>query len=141
MNRFFTLFLVTVFINFSHAQEQFSLDIDISGFEDLKGKLYLSLHRSETDFDTDTAIEVHKKIVAVTAPSLVVPFKNLTAGFYAVKIFHDANNNSSLDKNMLGIPKEKYGFSNNAMGTFGPPNFSQAKFLVDKNTRHQILLR
>ncbi|MFN7603100.1 MAG: DUF2141 domain-containing protein [Bacteroidota bacterium] len=28
----------------------------------------------------------------------------------------------------MGIPKEGYGFSNNVMGSFGPPSFEKAKF-------------
>ncbi|MFM7430954.1 MAG: DUF2141 domain-containing protein [Flammeovirgaceae bacterium] len=28
----------------------------------------------------------------------------------------------------MGIPKEGYGFSNNVMGTMGPPSFEKAKF-------------
>ncbi len=41
---------------------------------------------------------------------------------------HDANGNGKLDSNMMGIPKEGFGFSNDATGSFGPPGFDEAKF-------------
>lgn len=49
---------------------------------------------------------------------------------YAVAVFHDENANKYLDKNFLGMPEEKYGFSNGARGTFGPPYFEEACFKV-----------
>lgn len=43
----------------------------------------------------------------------------------AITAFHDANENGELDKNAIGIPTEKYGFSNNPAPGFGPPSFDQ----------------
>ena len=41
-------------------------------------------------------------------------------------VFLDRNGNEVLDTNLLGIPKEPYGFSRNARGTMGPPGFTEA---------------
>ena len=41
---------------------------------------------------------------------------DLPEGIYAIALFVDANKNLKIDKNFLGIPKEQFGFSNNAMG-------------------------
>jgi uncharacterized protein (DUF2141 family) len=49
-------------------------------------------------------------------------------GEVAIAAFQDANENEKLDKNSLGIPTERYGFSNNPKRGFGPPSFQQAKF-------------
>jgi uncharacterized protein (DUF2141 family) len=35
-----------------------------------------------------------------------------------------------LDTGLFGIPKEPYGFSNNARNPFGPPQFDDVKFMV-----------
>jgi uncharacterized protein (DUF2141 family) len=56
---------------------------------------------------------------------------DLVPGTYAVALFHDRNSNGFLDKKALGIPKEPYGFSNNASATFGPPSFERAKIVLD----------
>jgi uncharacterized protein (DUF2141 family) len=62
-------------------------------------------------------------------------------GEYAIAFFIDANGNKKLDKNFLGIPKEQFGFSNNAMGTLSAPTFEQAKFKVAGNTVQNIKLK
>jgi uncharacterized protein (DUF2141 family) len=36
-----------------------------------------------------------------------------------------------MDTKLFGIPKEPYGFSNNAKGFMGPPSFEDAKFVLD----------
>jgi len=43
----------------------------------------------------------------------------------AITAFHDSNGNGELDKNPIGIPTEKYGFSKNPTLGFGPPSFDQ----------------
>lgn len=63
----------------------------------------------------------------------------LEPGKYAAAIFHDRNNNGDLDKNFMGIPKEGYGFSNNARGTFGPPDFQEAVFSVENDDIEMII--
>jgi len=65
----------------------------------------------------------------------------LPDGDYALVFFIDANKNNKLDKNFIGIPKEQYGFSNNAMGSLSAPTFDQAKFSVLGKTVQNIKLK
>ena len=44
--------------------------------------------------------------------------------------FHDENSNEELDTNFIGIPKEGFGFSNDAFGKFGPKKFKEWLFEV-----------
>jgi uncharacterized protein (DUF2141 family) len=62
--------------------------------------------------------------------SAVAVFHDLTPGRYAVAAYQDRNGNRRLDKNMVGIPTEPYGFSNGARGSMGPPSFESAAFDV-----------
>ena len=66
---------------------------------------------------------------------------DLPAGFYAIALFVDTNKNLKIDKNFLGIPKEQFGFSNNAMGRLSAPSFEQAMFEVNGNTTQNIKLK
>lgn len=59
-----------------------------------------------------------------------VNLAHLPNGQYAVAVFQDINGNGSLDANIVGMPTEPFGFSNNARGTFGPPDFSDVMFSV-----------
>ena len=71
---------------------------------------------------------IDSKMIKASGDSITVVFENLKPGKYAVSVIHDANKNKDLDKNKLGIPKEGFGFSNNAMGSMGPTRFERAQF-------------
>lgn len=53
---------------------------------------------------------------------------SLPPGRYAVAVYLDLNNNRKLDKNLLGIPKEPVGVSNNPKAHMGPPRFDECAF-------------
>ncbi|NOS91716.1 MAG: DUF2141 domain-containing protein, partial [Cyclobacteriaceae bacterium] len=65
-----------------------------------------------------------------------VVIDNLPAGTYGISVMHDANSNEKMDSNFIGMPKEGFGFSNNAKGSFGPPSYEKTK--LDFNTSKQI---
>ena len=50
----------------------------------------------------------------------------LRPGRYAVAAFHDRDADGELDRSAVGAPSERYGFSNDARGRFGPPSFDEA---------------
>lgn len=58
-------------------------------------------------------------------------FMGVQPGSYAIAVIHDENLNGELDTNFLGIPKEGYGFSNEAKAGFSAPSFSAASFFYD----------
>lgn len=76
----------------------------------------------------------YRGIVKETANDrLTVLISDLPPGKYAVAAYVDNNRNGRQDKNFLGIPKEIYGFSNDARGMFGPPDFAAAEFEIGEN--------
>ena len=48
----------------------------------------------------------------ITDHMATVIFDSLPHGVYAIKVYHDENENKELDTGFLGIPTEAYGFSN-----------------------------
>ena len=64
----------------------------------------------------------------------ILTINNLKPGSYSFKYFHDKNNNNKIDTNFIGIPKEGFGFANNAMNKFGPPDFKKTVFEVKQDT-------
>ena len=56
-------------------------------------------------------------------------FKDLPPGQYAVLISHDENGNGKLDTNLMGMPLEGYGFSNNPQ-VMRKPTWDEARFTV-----------
>ena len=83
---------------------------------------------------------------SATAPAqageTVVTVQGVPAGTWAVLSFQDVNRNGELDRNLIGIPTENYGFSREARGTFGPPTFEQAAVAVkDEPITVQVKLK
>ncbi len=58
----------------------------------------------------------------------VVIVPNVAPGIWAVQAFLDENDNEEVDRDLIGIPTEGIGFSNNAPFRFGPPKFQNAAF-------------
>jgi uncharacterized protein (DUF2141 family) len=121
------LFIILSIATFAQGKIQ----VTVSNIQPLKGAIRVGLFNNEDDFP-DRAIA--GKIEKVFSDKVIVTFEGLTAGDYAVSVFHDENENEKLDTNFMGIPKEGFGFGNNVMGTFGPPPFQKAKVKVDGNT-------
>jgi uncharacterized protein (DUF2141 family) len=55
-----------------------------------------------------------------------------TPGTYALAVYHDADGNRSFNRNLIGMPAEGYGFSNNAPATFGLPSFGRVRITVPR---------
>ena len=110
--------------------QQATLEIIVSNLESDEGWLAAVLLDSATQFDSPDQFFRADKQIPVHDGTARVVFEDVPYGTYAVKIFHDENKNGDLDTNFVGYPKESFGFSNDAMGKFGPPTFEQAAFEV-----------
>lgn len=62
--------------------------------------------------------------------SVTLTFRNLSAGDYAVQLFHDENDNGKVEMNLAGIPTEGFGFSNIAQVQGGIPPFERMRVSV-----------
>lgn len=56
--------------------------------------------------------------------------EHLPFGEYGLAVYHDENGNGKLDRNFVGMPREPYGFSNNARRAVGAPAWEKARFTV-----------
>jgi uncharacterized protein (DUF2141 family) len=111
------------------------LTISISDVEKDQGHLMIALYASEEDYKSGKT-SLYSKVKALKDKEIAI-FENLPNGDYAIKIYQDENDNNKMDFNMMGIPKEGYGFSNN-VGMFGAPKYKEAKFTVKENTAIEI---
>jgi len=119
---------------------QSSINIKVEGIKDIKGKLYIGLYNGKESFrDTDHVFA--SQIVPVEADTLITSLPDIPAGEYALTLFHDKNDNGKLDTNFLGIPKEKYGFSNNPKVRFKAPGFDKCRFTVEGDTEVSIKMK
>ena len=75
---------------------------------------------------------LHTASAPAQAGETVLKVANVPAGTWAVLAYHDENDNAELDRNLIGIPKEDYGFSRDAASRFGPPTFTEAAIAVQE---------
>jgi uncharacterized protein (DUF2141 family) len=131
--------LFAVLLTSAFTVQAHTLTVNIDHIKEQSGKLHVALYRSEQSYQQGKdAVAALVKDVSGESQQLV--FTDLAEGQYAIKIMHDANNNGELDRNIMGIPSEGYGFSNNA-GQFGPASFKDAAFAVAADTSLTINIR
>ncbi|HNW98899.1 MAG TPA: DUF2141 domain-containing protein [Bacteroidales bacterium] len=110
----------------------------MSGIETVKGKVQIGLYNVADNFPKEGK-EYKKVFVTVNANVLNYTF-SVPAGNYAIALFHDEDSDGEMDKNFLGIPQEKYGFSNNVEPVISAPSFEETKINLTKNTSIEIKL-
>lgn len=137
---FLVLCLVIPFSLFSGIKEN-SLTINITNLHNNNGHVLLSLFKDGKGFPDDADKAYRKVKLSIANKTSSVSFPGLPSGTYAIAILHDENDDQKMNTNMLGIPKEGYGFSNNAMGLFGPPSFSKASFNYSSGEARTVSIR
>ena len=101
--------------------------------------LYVALYDSAAGFTGSQSLA--SQTVPMRAGTVRLVFPGLAPGRYAVRAFADENGNGKLDTNLFGMPTERYGFSNDAKGNRGAPEFDAAAIGVDADLQTGIHLR
>lgn len=135
MNIITKFFIVTGFSIASQSAVSQSINFTIDGIKSSDGKIYVQLFDSETGYHSNKAAVAN--IVKAKQGSVTITFNDLDEGEYAIRYFHDENDNGELETNLFGMPTEGYGFSNNAKANFGPVNFTNMRFnLADEAVKN-----
>jgi uncharacterized protein (DUF2141 family) len=114
------------------AFAQGRLEVVVKNVKDAKGNVRVGIFKDEKTFLKNAMIG---KVVKATTGDIKVVFDNVPPGTYAVSVIHDENENGELDSGMFGVPKEGFGFANDAMGTFGPPGFEKASIIIGEGPK------
>ncbi len=124
MQKLITIFLVgcTTILK----AQNLSLLVNIKNFKSNEGMAYVLLQDHLRKNLQQQWIKVEKNEAKVI-------FKNLQTGKYAVRLYHDANNNKKLDTDFWGLPKENWGCSNNVKPRFAAPKFEDMIFKIEKD--------
>ncbi|MBT1696529.1 DUF2141 domain-containing protein [Fulvivirgaceae bacterium PWU4] len=132
----YVFFGIVCLLAASRAIAQSTLEVTVKNIREAKGSVRIALFTNEQDFLKKAA---HAKVVDATGKEIKVVFEGLTPGVYGVSVFHDANGNGTLDKNLMGMPTEGFAFGNNAMGMFGPPSFEKAQVTVGPGASSHVI--
>lgn len=120
------------------AFAQAPVELTVTGISEIQGSVLAVLSTEETWSGRPVAAGQ----ADVDGESVTLVLEAPEAGRYAIRLFHDRDGDGELDTNLLGIPTEPYGFSNDAPVRFGPPDFADAAFDVPAGgTSHSIRLQ
>jgi uncharacterized protein (DUF2141 family) len=109
------------------AQQGNTISAPIQGLRNNVGEVRCGLFNSDATFRKPGQQMMGVAVPIVNQQATCV-FNNVPPGTYAIAAFHAEKNETQLQTNFLGIPKEGYGFSRNPSTTFGPPGFSDAAY-------------
>ena len=142
MNLYLHLLIILnfLFLNVIFSQEEtskyyitdirgdISLEIEINNLQSNNGPVYIRiLDQSENPVIVGTS--------SVINYSTKISFDSISPGKYAIQFFHDENENQKMDFNLIGIPKEKFGSSNDVKPVLGPPKFEKMLFEIYDNKK------
>ncbi|MFW6365654.1 MAG: DUF2141 domain-containing protein [Spirochaetota bacterium] len=140
MKHIVAVFLAVVLIAPLTASDTAVLTVTFTDIDPAEGQLLIALCNSKENFEK--RVEPFKKMKeSVNGSTVTVNFTGIPAGEYAVKVVHDENSNDKMDTNLVGMPKEGFGFSNNAMGKMGPPDYGKAKVTVAGDTTITVKMK
>lgn len=133
MSQNFVLLVASLFITVMVFSQETKQTVKITNLENVKGDLYVGWYNQSSTFRINDKAVFREKIVVKNQNEVVVAFKNIPNGKYAIAVFLDTNDNYKLDKNFFGIPQEKYGFSNNVLPALRAANFEESVFDLNQN--------
>jgi uncharacterized protein (DUF2141 family) len=112
------------------------LVVSVDSIKSDEGHLMAQLFAGEDNYNQGKAQA--SLMVAAKQGMGQLRFTDLAPGEYVVRMFHDENNNQQMDANTFGMPTEGYGFSNQAVGNMGPPQYRDMVVLIESEDEQAV---
>jgi uncharacterized protein (DUF2141 family) len=134
---FFLLSLITF-----QSKKEGEIHLTIQEISNDLGVIQVLLFNSKEGFPSDQKKALKSLSLPIKNKKTNIILRGIEPGFYAISVFHDEDKDGKIRTNGIGIPIDKYGFSNNSTSLFGPPSFNKAAFEVkDTAIKVDIKLR
>lgn len=127
MRILFSLLILLVSSFGLSAQSDSLLTVKISGIESSKGHVLVALYDNATDW-TKPDVALYSREAPASEGSMLIEFAHLAPGEYSIAALHDADDSGNMTFSAFGLPKEVYGFSNDARGVFSAPSYESCMF-------------
>ncbi len=106
------------------------LKVEVTNVRQVGGTLKVGLYQPGEGFGREDAKPFRDKQIEIVKPGSAVVEFDVVPGTYAIALFQDVNNNGRIDKNLIGYPKEPFGFSNDVRPRLAAPSFEDCAFRV-----------
>ncbi len=138
-----TLSLLFMVFQYGHANSQ-SLNVTIKNLKaSTKGTIRIAVFSDEKGFKSEKdffTVNCDKKKIKNGVLNIQVPVK---AGIYGLSVLDDENDNGKMEYNILGVPREGFGFSNFSLKKLKKPKFDDFSFPIkdDEVKDIQVIMR
>lgn len=133
------LTFATASLTIAGAAQALTLTVEVTDARSTQGTVNAAVFNAESSWLKAAEAARLVKVPTADGTTLLV-FTDLAPGRYALSIYHDENGNGQLDKNVLGMPTERYGFTGNS-GLMGAPSFTDAAVDLQADTTLRVTLR
>lgn len=134
------LAMLVPLVSLGQTPREVRLTVNVHLTAEARGELAYLIFTSPAGFPGDKDKASYRGFLPIPLHAKEVTFQeDLPPGIYAVAVYEDLNSNRKLDHNIIGIPREPVGASNNPKGRFGPPRFAECAFRL-RNSAETIMI-
>jgi uncharacterized protein (DUF2141 family) len=135
--------LIVAFLSssFSLLNNQHNVKVEITGIRSTQGKIRIGVYISSKRFEEkkDSKIIQIEKLKLVNNKLFYTFY--LEPGTYGLSLLDDENDNTKMDYNFIGLPKEGFGFSNYYHSGFTYPKFENFAFTVKPMGETNVVIK
>lgn len=133
-------------VNVSQAQTLLNLNpnlvVEIEGLKNQNGQVCASLFASSKGFPGEDDKVIKRQCIPASQNPMTITFDQLKTGSYAVVIMHDENQDDQFNRDVMGLPLEGFGFSQNPEVIDRAPKFGECVvFVAGAQTKSKINLK
>ncbi len=137
--KFLCFICLAVVAQYGYGQST-TLLITVPNINPIKGEIQVSVYDNDESFlKENEESRIYRFKVKGANGKFVI--NDLPNGEYAFIIYHDENNNKEMDKSIIGMPKEGYGFSKNFQPGLSRPDFENCSVFMNQDVKIEIRLR
>lgn len=137
MKYFFSFF---IFLIFQCAFAQTDVKVVVKNIKKFEGNLSIEFYRNIENYTKGQNAFKKMYVPIKDLDQYETVFKNVDETYYAVKVFVDTNANKKLDRNLIGVRQEPYGYSGESETVLREPTFDEAKVLMSKKDNVIIIV-
>ncbi len=125
------IILFTIFLFFGENLIASDITVVITGIKVNQGRIYVGLFNNSKEFPNGR--QKAGQFADSETQTIRMIFTGLAAGKYAIAAYQDKNANKKLDTNLVGKPKERYGYTGQRV--FGKPDFKDAAIIIKSESQ------
>lgn len=120
------------------SQNQQDLTVRVLYPASTAGEIWIGLYDSQAAYDGGD--EIHSRTISAASDELAALIEDLPVGEYGIVAFHDANSDGDFNMNFIGIPAERYGFSNNTRPRFRRATWQEVRFELTADGPREVTI-